>query len=170
MWMCCCHLHETRNVWTILTVEVLAAMPRLCAGEYRQCDTLSQCQPPHTYWDLRICWLSLFWASSDVPSPSTHPDGKRPPLRGHEKGTGRLSQHVLAWGLLKAQIHILPYFIFLFLFPLSVSVPPHRHLLKHQPAHIGMSNCLWVFIPPPPMSDYCLQRCLQALIEISAGQ
>lgn len=29
------------------------------------------------------------------------------PLRGHEKGTGPLSQHqVLAWGLLKAQTHM----------------------------------------------------------------
>lgn len=49
------------------------------------------------------------WIFSDVTSPSMDPEAKRPPLRGHEKGTGRLSQHsALAWGLLKAQIHVLP--------------------------------------------------------------
>lgn len=61
------------------------------------------------------------WIFSDVTSPSMDPEAKRPPLRGHEKGTGRLSQHsALAWGLLKAQIHVLP-LIVLFLLPLSVS-------------------------------------------------
>lgn len=37
---------------------------------------------------------------SDIPSPSMDPEGRRRPLRGHEKDTGRLSQHwALAWGL-----------------------------------------------------------------------
>lgn len=82
-------------------------------------EVVTQCPPWYRCWDVQICWLSLSWAFYDV--SSMDPEGKRPSLRGHEKGTGRLSQHLaLAWGLLKAQAHILPDFIFLFLFPLSL--------------------------------------------------
>lgn len=100
-------------------------------------------------------WLSFSWAFSDVPSPSMDPEGKRPPLRGHEKGTGRLSQHsARVWGLLKAQTHILPYFIFLFLFPLSLplSLPVFlswKGRIQHQPTNMGRVAVYgsWYFFP-----------------------
>lgn len=126
-------------------------LQQVCAGEHRRGAAVSRCQPRHACRDVRICWLSLSWAFSDVTSPSMDPEGKPPPLRGHEKGTGRLSQHsALAWGLLKAQIHILPSFIFLFLFPLSLSVPPRLPLLKHHPAHMGRATVEgYLYFSPP---------------------
>lgn len=101
--------------------------------------------------------MSLSWAFSDVPSPAMDPRGKRPPLRGHEKGSGRLSQHsALAWGLLKAQTHILPDYIF----PLSsasLSVLPHLPVLKRKNLTLaythGQSDYILVLIFFPPMSD-----------------
>lgn len=113
-----------------------------------------QCQPWRACWDVRICCLTLSWAFSDVTSPSMGPEGKRPPLRGHEKGTGRLSQHsALAWGLLKAQTRILPHFAFLFLFPLSLLpslpiFPSFKGRIQHQATHIGKMagyGCLYIY-------------------------
>lgn len=82
-------------------------------GKQRATARLSQCQRQHTCHDVQKYSSSLPLAFCDVSSLSMDPEGKRSPLRGHEKGTGRLSQHwALACSVLKAQIHILSYFIF----------------------------------------------------------
>lgn len=53
------------------------------------------------------------------------------PLRGHEKGTGPLSQHqVLAWGLLKAQTHMTKF---------------SSSWLKHQRWR-SWTDWIWIFI------------------------
>ncbi len=127
------------HIRIILTVKAGAAIRWLCASKHRQWEAVSQFQPWHVCWDVLICLLPLSWALSGVPSPSMNSEGKRPPLRGHEKDSGRLSQRsVLAWGLLKAQTHMLPYFIFLFLFPLSLPIfLSWKWRTQHQPIHMG---------------------------------
>lgn len=66
------------------------------------------------------------------------------PLRGHEKGTGPLSQHqVLAWGLLKAQTHMTTS---------SCSWP------KHQPWH-SWTDCIWIFIICCEVINACYNAC-----------
>ena len=82
-------------------------------GRQRETVRLSQCQRQRTGHDVQKYLSSLPLAFYDVSSLAVDPEGKWSPLRGHEKGTGRLSQHwALACSVLKAQIHILSHFIF----------------------------------------------------------
>lgn len=50
-----------------------------------------------------------------------------------------------AWGLLKAQAHILCYVIFLFLLPLSLYLLPIRHSGKEESYSLHTyGGCIWV--------------------------
>lgn len=146
MWISCCHLHETRNMWTVLKVKVRAVIPRLCAGKHRQWDTLSHCQQLRTYWDLQICWLSC-WCPISIHAPR----GKTASPQGSwERHWATFPTFGPGLGTLKdTDTHTSLFYLSL---PLpSVSFSPI--LKKTAYTHTGMSD--W---------------CLQALIEISTGQ
>lgn len=117
------------------------------------------------------CASSLFWLFCVVSSPSLDPEGRRPPLRGHEKSIGRLSQHTaLACGLLKGQIpKPLPFILFFvivcmsLLFILSRKQATAAYTCRNRKA---VSGC-WYF---PHLIDWCSNTWLQVVIEISCGQ
>lgn len=95
------HKDNQRQIWpTLSETETISDSPREAVETVGRTKTVSAFQQKHPCQDVEedICVFA------GLPAMFRLYHG---PLRGHEKGTGPLSQHqVLAWGLLKAQTHM----------------------------------------------------------------
>lgn len=152
--------------WNCVVVSLSHTLMRGGAVQVRQRQKqcVSCCSDVHVRTCRCVCcpFLHFLWCHISIRGRRAR--AERPSLRGHEKGTGRLSQHSdLAWGLLKGQIHI------------SLSIP----LFSLFPCVFHFWNIIsntwavwqaWGYFGFSCPYNELVNRCLQALVRITSGQ